>query len=501
MKNYFLLVAFSFLTLTATAQELQYDSEVDKPSTWCGATLSQQQEDWLDYYLRNDALFDTKSLTTPYIPIRAHIVCKDDGSGYYFLTYLFTAICQLNTRYLPTGFHFYLDGNVDYINSTSFYNDGSSSNPVAVSLMQSHNVANKLNIYFVQSSPGLCGYYTPATDNVVIVGSCGLPNGTTITHEVGHYFSLPHTFNRWENVYTSCGVAGSATAPSATNREKVNGTNCSTKGDKFCDTPPDYNPYRWSCPNTCVNLDPNGDTVKPDQTLYMSYASDVCTSQFSTQQMNAMKANINGGPRSYFGSNPVQSEAVVGIPTQFLPLSNSTTDPSNQTIFKWSSVPGADRYCLYVFKSAGSSTQPVIQKLLTDTFYTSVSELTANLAYKWKVMAFTNGHPCGTYTAVQQFTTATPTSINEVSSTARFQLSPNPVAAGDVLHIYLQSHTTQNAEYNLYGLDGRLVQHQNFTLKQGDNYEQVNTTGIASGIYIVRITSGSFQLKEKIVIE
>ena len=46
-------------------------------------------------------------------------------------------------------------------------------------------------------------------------------NGSTLPHEVGHFYGLPHTHDQ--------------------GNELVNGSNCATAGDNFCDTPADPN--------------------------------------------------------------------------------------------------------------------------------------------------------------------------------------------------------------------------------------------------------------------
>ncbi len=83
----------------------------------------------------------------------------------------------------------------------------------------------------------MSGYaYFPSTlsvTNRIFVQSLYATDTRTLTHELGHYFNLLHTFQ-------------SSTDANQTNREYVTrdvfqGANCATKGDLLCDTPAD--PY------------------------------------------------------------------------------------------------------------------------------------------------------------------------------------------------------------------------------------------------------------------
>lgn len=60
--------------------------------------------------------------------------------------------------------------------------------------------------------------------NNIVISRFDLTNRFVIAHEFGHYFGLEHTFEKWKY-----------------GEEAIDGSNCSTAGDRICDTPAD--PY------------------------------------------------------------------------------------------------------------------------------------------------------------------------------------------------------------------------------------------------------------------
>ncbi len=134
-----------------------------------------------------------------------------------------------------------------------------------------HN--RRINMYFTgKMRRSLAAGFT---DGVVTGDEGGIaiisPTSETIAHELGHFFGLPHTFSRDNG------------------EELVDGSNCKTAGDKFCDTPAD--PYNeadqeteWTknCRFIYEGLDPNGDYYRPDVGNIMSYYH--CPCGFSREQ-------------------------------------------------------------------------------------------------------------------------------------------------------------------------------------------------------------------------
>lgn len=107
------------------------------------------------------------------------------------------------------------------------------------------------------SGAGCTGYVPGAPYNL----------GRTLTHELGHFFNLDHTF------------------------EVCDGANCATSGDRVCDTPPANNPY-FNCvsPGTVAS----GCGSIPQLTMnYMDYVQDRCMYMFTAGQATRMTAWYN----------------------------------------------------------------------------------------------------------------------------------------------------------------------------------------------------------------
>ena len=122
----------------------------------------------------------------------------------------------------------------------------------------------------------------------------------TITHEVGHYLSLLHTFGN------SCSES-----------------NCNTQGDQICDTPPttQNNGCSSPCPGAQVEN-------------YMDYTDDDCQDQFTAGQTTNMRAVLTGVRSALVATNNCGSSTSndydAGISAVLYPsgsICESTFDP------------------------------------------------------------------------------------------------------------------------------------------------------------------------------
>ena len=182
---------------------------------FCGTAMTAQYEKFLRNkdraHLSNPG---SKTRTTLYAPIQYHIIGDDDGNGYFSLDELVSLHCELNASYVGADIEFYLYDHVIYHNNDEYYTFLNTWG--GNGMINQHNVPDVINVYITEDPGGVCGYAFypgsgPAGGAIVLNKSCSSYFSTTLSHEMGHYLGLPHTFDAIGGV------------------EFVDGTNCATK--------------------------------------------------------------------------------------------------------------------------------------------------------------------------------------------------------------------------------------------------------------------------------
>jgi hypothetical protein len=218
-----------------------------------------------------------------------HIVYNKDSSAEMNVANIQTTFTQLNTLFKPIGVSFSI---CEYRYIYNYQYD-TLTNQQLNEVSTRYNALNRINMYFVEAFVpvgGECGVAAlggiafPSTGFIFIKKSC--PDINTIGHEMGHFFSLLHTFQ------------GSGS-------ELVNESNCSTAGDDVCDTPSD--PYSYpdaislyitnGCQFISTKKDANGQFYNPDLGNIMTYYTPCVCAKFSHDQYEKMA--------TYYLANPV----------------------------------------------------------------------------------------------------------------------------------------------------------------------------------------------------
>ena len=211
-------------------------------------------------------------------------------------------------------------------------------------------------------------YYAPLRDWIVSridMVEQTVPN--VIPHEVGHYFSLPHPFNGWDQIPWNLAQHGNPvtmnTAPDGqTPVEVVARNNCNTSGNFLCGTPADYNlGFNWGgcAPYTGGVMDKNNDLLAPQQENVMGYFFNCGDYEFVQDQIDMMIADYLSVSRHSIRDDdfiPVQGP-INGISSIVNPPHNTTTDYFDNVNLEWTEVDGADRYYVEV-----STNRPIQRK-------------------------------------------------------------------------------------------------------------------------------------------
>ncbi len=128
----------------------------------------------------------------------------------------------------------------------------------------------------IHASPDGCGYATGSFVSINI--RCNRTLENILSHELGHVMGLPHTHG-----YTNSG----------TTNELVDGSNCATAGDRFCDTPADPNllgKVNGSCSYTGSARDANSMRYQPLTRAIMSYTISRCADTLTPMQLERVRA-------------------------------------------------------------------------------------------------------------------------------------------------------------------------------------------------------------------
>jgi len=269
---------------TASSARVRPGAHVEEPGA---LTVAQQQAFEREsrsrmQQLRFGRASDLRALAVR-VPVHVHIIRRDDGSGGVTDATVARQVTALNRAFsgsespgvaADTPFRFVL-ASTDRTDETAWYNwdapnrTGAGDDPPAKRALHKGGY-DALNIYVASLSDGLLGYAYlpdgPLVPDGVVVHKDTLPGGSfapynrgdTVTHEVGHWLGLYHTFE--------------------------NG--CRQPGDRVADTPGqhDGNAVAACRPtlNTCTA--PGRDPVHN----YMNYTDDVCLDQFTPGQSSRM---------------------------------------------------------------------------------------------------------------------------------------------------------------------------------------------------------------------
>jgi gliding motility-associated-like protein len=344
LKPLFLLVLLLSLSCSAIAQQFSTVTHEQmegaslvspQPPLQCGFTglhknlpfhqhrLQEKLDEQLrDLLLANPQHFRQRSATYR-VPVVFHIV-HDNGAENISNQRIYNAVEWLNESFQNTGYYDQNSGvNVDIEFCLAKRDpDGNLTNGITrtvseLTVLDKSTEDNDLkalivwdptcyiNIWLVRDVIGsVAGYaYLPSAhgqpfDGIVseaeYVGT-DVINNNILTHEMGHYLGLFHTF-----------------------RGGCNNDDCMMDGDRVCDTPPDNSTAGTSCndsPNTCSTDTDSGFTTDQDDMIenYMDYGYWTCYNTFTQGQADRMIFFLTGIRSSLLDCPSCQDPCTVDI--------------------------------------------------------------------------------------------------------------------------------------------------------------------------------------------
>lgn len=511
---------FSLLTLIIFLVGSSLSGQGEKPFP-CG-TLP-HKDAWLTHFQQFELpllRLQKRSDTLLYIPLTIHLVGKDDGSGIFRKSSLWEAFCRLNMDYEGTGIQFYVKDSIRHHYRTEWHDHETVLE--GAYMMFEANVKNTLNIYFVSNPASNCGYNLPYA-GIAMNNGCSGPNDHTWAHEIGHAFSLPHPFLGWEgDVYSY-----SDTTPSRVTYdytffkdslildttiidtawvEYVERKDCLIAGDGFCDTPPDYLSRRWSCDVTTgesleLQKDPDGVNFRSDGTLFMSYATDLCSNRFSPDQITAMNANIRQR-KPYLIDHVLPSEPLSTDPVSLLIPENDGTANSDFAYFAWEPVENADRYILQVSRFADF--RFIQDEIVISEAEATIPGLRNNIKYYWRVRPVNAYYGCTSYSEIRSFTASEMVSTKQVLNSNKCHVFPNPARQDGHIHVILGNSNSDNY-VNIRWIDvqGKVIASDQRTATGGSNRFDLKVPDVATvgGLYFLNIFNRGIAHTQKIYIK
>ena len=287
---------FMFFCLSLASQEIH--------TGYCGTEVpnnffeieNSNKENFEYYLVEYYSKVQSKSSTAiTNVPVKIHIVTDANGATNITESQILDEIDEANTFLANSFLEITVCEETNYIANNQLYNFDYDD----MSILYQNNQSNIMNLYFVESiNDNTIAGYTHFPQNsqyydVIVMDNQATTNNisSTLIHEFGHHFVLLHTH-------------GTSNVPGSTD-EYVNGSNCATTGDRFCDTPADplinsSNVSSVNCLYTGNVTDALGQVYEPDTSNIMSYSPDVCTDFFSEEQYAYMYAGYHVFRGTYY---------------------------------------------------------------------------------------------------------------------------------------------------------------------------------------------------------
>ena len=458
----------------------------------CGTSIEDQmiiKQRMMENREAAQGIVTQRSGAIKYIPVRYHLYAKNDGTGRLTIKNVFDNLCAINKLYADQDIIFYIK-EIKLSNNTNIYNDPSATTSAASlsSIANSTSNRNAVNIFVASKANaadlGVLAFYSPTGDYIVANMNYVNSKGGTLAHEIGHYFSLAHTFYGWE-----CGDFDPINPPNNVcynilteyyDRTKLypNGKlHCNIAADGFCDTQADYNlGFGWNgCQWSGTIDDPDGNILNPDEDNMMSYFLD-CISKFSNEQKTAIHLDYNSPSRSFLRTSVYTPKGdISGVVNYLFPGDSVWSYDSVQ--FRWDAVPNATNYFVEVSELPSFTVNTI--SWITTRLDTVLRNLKPSKSYYWRVFPYNPNSICFTPVSKKFYNTSVKTASNDVylsswNATLRFDFKTREL-------VLISNETIDQVELKIYNPEGKISSRQIVSLEDGS--VSLGSGNQAAGLY------------------
>lgn len=453
-----------------------------------------------------------------FVPINFTIFQSSSSKSLLDYSDILDIICDLNSYYSSTKIRFFLHADPAFITNQTVYNDPlSTKSIVELTKLKDYNALNVFitsNTFLSPQFQNIVAYYTPQHDWILINESEILnANSHFLAHEVGHYFSLLHTFNGWEkepfnlNIH---GVQADLISPDGiTLTEHADRSACDIEGDYICDTNADYNfGFGWiKNGDTChdfdqIVFDPDGEIVNPEEANMMGYFLGCKDYFFSDMQGQIMEIDyLSENRNSLRWHNIVKEEKIINPVILLKPLDNERI--LEKSIFlEWEPTQGATSYLLTV--EYITNNKVILEKVINNNYY--LLENLENGSYTWKVRPLNSSFTCAASSNILKFNIDNSLSVTPgQNNKAQINLIPNFVGTKSVqTSLYISNNQSINLNVDLYDINGRLIEKliRDETIPSGVNSLPIPINKqLIAGLYIIKAYSYNFEKSLKLIIQ
>ncbi len=444
-----------------------------------------------------------------YVPIKFHLVADVEGDGRVPFDAILDQLCELNTAFEPIGYKFYMkDGTVNRVNNNTIYFNAVTAAGISKMVTEKNNEgSNAINIFVPENADGggigtTLGFYLFNQDWIVLKKS--VPQNETqdhfvLAHEIGHFFSLPHTFLGWDDNPWDGTPVTSPTSPGGELNELADGSNSDIAGDMIEDTPADYNlGFGW---NGCTEYtggcaDITGALLDPQEENFMGYFIGCDQYVFSDKQQEIITNDYNSSRRAYLRVSYQPNDLPIeDLPEIIAPADDSTTPYFNGVELSWTPVENATHYFIELTQGLFKT------RYIVESNKLFLTDLIEDKNYRWRVIPYNEINTCSSSSPIWQFRTGTGTTSTNESETqlSKVNIYPNPTA-GNEINLHISDTYTGIVESQIIDIKGRLLQSASFNKTQEKVVHKINSPNLSEGFYLVKIRLGDKTITRKVII-